>query len=253
LSSRCEASWASGRAVVLSYPGGGNGKQRDMARAPRARDRPPPPPPSTSRLLLRLLLVVMAAAGDASLDLRQGPPQPCPPTYHPRPPAAGIAGIWAPNWGPRGGGGGGGSEREEDPAGPDRIKDWRVIDLLFPRFYFFRSADDEALFRFGGGREGGSRVGLSRKKIGALHKREGGRKPDRGHSGRQYITATQTYGALISASILFSPLFSFFIFVPIVMCRSVLLFSFSHAFVFLKKKDDGIAALASKEATKQFK
>ena len=41
---RLETSWASGRAV-FSYPGGGNGKQRDMAPPPRAPDHRPPPPP----------------------------------------------------------------------------------------------------------------------------------------------------------------------------------------------------------------
>lgn len=48
---RCEASWASGR-TVFSYPGGGNGKQRDMARPRRASDHPPPPPPRPPRGLL---------------------------------------------------------------------------------------------------------------------------------------------------------------------------------------------------------
>jgi hypothetical protein len=156
LSSRCGASWASGR-VVLSYPGGGNGKQRDMARAPPARDHPPPAPPSTSRRrrLLRLLLVpvpslllmvmlavVLGAVGDASLLARQGAPQPCPPASHPRRNREDLGAELGP-------------EREEDPAAPDRIG-YRSPP---PSLLFFRSAGDEVLlFRFeggGGGGEGG--------------------------------------------------------------------------------------------------
>jgi hypothetical protein len=161
LSSWCEASWASGRAVVSSYPGGGNGKQRDMARAPRARDHPPPPLLSTSRLLLLwLLLVVVGAGADASLDLRQGPPQPCPPTYHPRPPPE----SWGsgPRIGVRAAGirARGGSRRPQSNQGLARYR-----SPLPPWFLFFfvqlttRSSFDS---------EGGSRVGLRRrrKKIG---------------------------------------------------------------------------------------
>lgn len=97
-SSRCEASWPSGRAV-FSYPGGGNGKQRDMARPPRAPDHPPPPPSSASghhhhhhrRHLLRRRRgrgrgrsssppPGGAATGAASLV----PRRPCPRGSHPR-------------------------------------------------------------------------------------------------------------------------------------------------------------------------
>jgi hypothetical protein len=40
-----------------------------------------------------------------------------------------------------------------------------------------------------------------RKKIGEEEGRKGGSKPNRGHRRGQYITAAQTYAALISASI----------------------------------------------------
>jgi hypothetical protein len=85
---RCEASWPSGRAV-LAYPGGGNGKQRDMARPPRASDHPPTPAAASSSSLTTAPLRLKATgppppAATGSLVLRQEPPQACPPASHAR-------------------------------------------------------------------------------------------------------------------------------------------------------------------------